>query len=67
MLAQWRLLPMLELSLIVWLVCSLPVAMLIGYCTLSEELQAHGPRRSAVPPSQVPIAVLARETAPTPA
>jgi len=28
---------MVELSLIIWLACSLPVATLIGYCALSEE------------------------------
>jgi hypothetical protein len=37
MLAHWRLLPVMALSLIVWLVCSLPMAMLIGYCALGEE------------------------------
>ena len=58
---------MIVLSLIVWLVCSLLVAMLIGYCTLSEELQPHGPRGSAAQPGQIPVAVLTRETAPTPA
>src|SRR5271166_4998461 len=30
-------LTMMGLSLIIWLACSLPVAMLIGYCALSEE------------------------------
>jgi hypothetical protein len=28
----------LGLGLITWLACALPVAMLVGYCTLSEEL-----------------------------
>jgi hypothetical protein len=29
---------MVDLALIIWLACALPIAMLIGYCTLSEEL-----------------------------
>jgi len=28
---------MLTLSLIAWLICAMPVAVLIGYCALSEE------------------------------
>jgi hypothetical protein len=28
----------MALGLIVWLACSLPVAVLIGYCALGEEL-----------------------------
>jgi hypothetical protein len=28
----------LVLGLMLWLVCALPVAMLIGYCALGEEL-----------------------------
>ncbi len=28
---------MMMLSLIMWLVCALPVAVLIGYCALGEE------------------------------
>jgi hypothetical protein len=28
---------MMELGLIAWVVCSLPAAMLLGYCALGEE------------------------------
>jgi hypothetical protein len=42
---------MIVLSVIVWLVGALPLAMLIGYCTLSEELQPAG--RVAAPHSRV--------------
>jgi hypothetical protein len=29
---------MMMLDLVIWLACSLPAAVLIGYCALSEEL-----------------------------
>jgi hypothetical protein len=29
---------MIDLALIIWLACALPVSMLIGYCALGEEL-----------------------------
>ncbi len=29
---------MIDLVLIIWFACALPIAVLIGYCTLSEEL-----------------------------
>jgi hypothetical protein len=34
----------IALSLIIWVMCSLPVAMLIGYCALSEERYSHDAR-----------------------
>ncbi len=35
---------MITLSLIIWVMCSLPVAMLLGYCALGEERYSHDAR-----------------------
>jgi hypothetical protein len=29
---------MIDLAVIIWLACALPIAMLIGFCALGEEL-----------------------------